>query len=392
MAVKYVSPDIAAFLQSRQSRLNSIQTTTTPLGEVVDWISRDAQQPAAALATPPPPSVVVNPENQVANLVQFALEAAPGLRGPQGSVPVLRPNAANVNPSRGLSDFLSKYHRRSTRYARLANGFHIALPSSSPTEYHRYVSTGQVINCFGGEGNITVWHPYTESPGDFSLMQIGLTYGQDDLMQSVEAGWQVFPEEYGDNEPRLFTYYTTNGYSAAGDNIGGYNRTVSGWVQYDSTICPGARISAGGVPGGNQIHMPIKYRLYQGNWWLSVAGRWIGYYPASLFARNSTVAATLGEQADWIAFWGEVYDAEDAAGKGKTRTTMGSGLWAEDGYGWAALQNCLKVQTDPAGTLADYDGASTFVSDAQVYSLVMNMKSGTPAGSYFHMGGPGASC
>lgn len=41
-------------------------------------------------------------------------------------------------------------------------------------------------------------------------------------MQTVEAGWIVYPDRFGgDYNPHLFTYYTTNGYGKEGDNIGG---------------------------------------------------------------------------------------------------------------------------------------------------------------------------
>ena len=46
--------------------------------------------------------------------------------------------------------------------------------------------------------------------------------------ETVEGGWQVCQQLYNDWKAHLFVFYTTNGYSKKGDNIGGYNRDVLG--------------------------------------------------------------------------------------------------------------------------------------------------------------------
>jgi Neprosin len=70
-------------------------------------------------------------------------------------------------------------------------------------------------------------------------MQFGLE--NDDLpqLESLEAGWTVDALLNGDTTPHVFTYYTTNEYSQDADNLGGYYRTVTGWVQYDRNVYPG---------------------------------------------------------------------------------------------------------------------------------------------------------
>ena len=49
-------------------------------------------------------------------------------------------------------------------------------------------------------------------------------------------------------------------------------------------------------------------------------GRWLGYYPASLFMGNRSVFSTLGDHAESIAFYGEIYDSNEVPGK--TRSAM----------------------------------------------------------------------
>ena len=98
----------------------------------------------------------------------------------------------------------------------------------------------------------------------------GTTAGK--LMQTVEAGWQVNPNLYGDWNTHLFVFYTTNGYEPEGNQLGGYNQDVTGWVQYSSTIHPGAVWNTTSVFGGPQYHATFRVCLSQGNWWVAING------------------------------------------------------------------------------------------------------------------------
>lgn len=91
---------------------------------------------------------------------------------------------------------------------------------------------------YGAKATINVWEPKVQSPNEFSLSQLwilGGSFGQD--LNSIEAGWQVYklitifkllsitsfsffdiylntnqvsPDLYGDNNTRLFTYWTVS--------------------------------------------------------------------------------------------------------------------------------------------------------------------------------------
>jgi len=248
--------------------------------------------------------------------------------------------------------------------------------------------SGQYVYNLGGEGHISVHDPYTETSDDFSLMQIGIINDENNgLIQSAEAGIQEMQDIYGDYVPHLFVYYTTNNYSNDDDNVGGYNQDVDGWVQYDSAVYPGATFTSVSTPGGAQFSILIKYQFYRGNWWFRAGDRWIGYYPGGLYEGNRSVFSSLGDHANWIGFWGEVFDSEDVSGL--TSTTMGSGFWAESQWPWAAYQRNLLVQ-DRSGALRDFNADSTVVENPNMYDLEIHMKSGTDWGSYQWLGGPGA--
>lgn len=204
------------------------------------------------------------------------------------------------------------------------------------------------------------------------------------VTQTVEAGWINFINQV--SQPHLFTYYTTNGYLQEGDNQGGWNTEFTGWVQVDSTIHPGSVFTPLSVDGGAQHSLQVEYNLHQGNWWLAVAGRWIGYYPASLFSSVSSndASTTLAGGSDDIYFYGEVYNGEDAL----TPTDMGSGEFAAAGYGRAGYIMNM-TYTDAQNASMPYNGVFTD-SDVTRYTHEAHLLSGTNMGSYAFIGGPGA--
>lgn len=195
-------------------------------------------------------------------------------------------------------------------------------------------------------------------------------------------------------------YFTTNGYKPHGDgnNVGGWNRDVDGWVQHDSSIFPGAGFNppAGSTLVGTQSEFGIKYQLYQEptdgtlNWWFAVQGRWIGYYPGNLFEGNQSLFSGLANGGEYIGFWGEVYSAlQDPT---KTHDQMDSGQLAEGGWTYACyMRNLRNQQRNMEGNMTDHNGfGSVDAPNTAMYDIDMHMNSGTDWGSYFFGGGPGA--
>jgi hypothetical protein len=379
--------DAVEYFERRRKRLQIVATTRTPSGQILDWIPRESQATVGGIAAPPALlSARVARGKRHAESARFELEKHPSARGPEGTVPVLRKDFTKIHVRTSLRDYLSKRRGRRHLSNRSPNGIFAPPPEENGT--HRYAESSQRTFNFGGEGHISVYDPYTETSDDFSLMQIGIVNDENNgLVQSAEAGIQEMEDIYGDYIPHLFVYYTTNNYSNDGDNQGGYNQEVDGWVQYDSSVYPGATFANLSTPGGTQFSILIKYQFFQGNWWFRAGDRWIGYYPSGLYEGNRSVFSSLGDHANLIGFWGEVFDSEDVPGP--TSTTMGSGFWAEDGWQWAAYQRNLLFQ-DRSGALHDYNADSTVVDSSNMYDLETHMLSGTSWGSYQWLGGPGA--
>jgi hypothetical protein len=374
--------ELIEHFERRHARLKVVETTKTKSGQILDWVDIHSQLPGHRIATPPPmPHIRAKRQRgRATRMAQFELQEEGSKLGPEGTVPIFRTKLTKLRFNKTLNDFLSKHGHAIV--ARHDDGQGLEQPETGGP--HDYGATAQSVNCLGGEGSISLFDPYTAHSDEFSLSQIGLEGNREQGgRQTVEAGWQEFRDKYGDWIPHLFVFYTTNGYTKQGDNIGGYNQEVKGWVQYSQSVYPGATSNHVSTPGGDQWELFAKYQLYQGNWWLNVGGEWIGYYPASLFSNPG-----LRNGADRILFFGEIVDS--ASHTDATQTQMGTGYFAEYQWPYAAYQRLLRYQTNANGAMSDYNGSS-IVTDSKEYDVELHMNSGTDWRSYFWFGGPGAA-
>lgn len=348
-----------------------IKTTTTSKGQILDWVPIESQ---GKIATPPPLTLL----KRTPSAHDAALIAAikPQDSGPPGTVPILRAHG----PTKPMKRLPRPEDNNSTS----------TLTARSYAGQHWYASTAQSVNNHGGTARYSLFKAFVEQPSDFSLLQVAVIRnnaahaGTAPKSQTVESGWINYPDQVGD--PHLFSFYTTNNYEAYGDNICGWNRDVAGWVQYDADIYPGVPFAPLSTIGGDKYESDIGYYYYEGNWWLSALGKFIGYYPGSLFSQGVNAADTLNDHSDQINFYGEIYNSED----GLTTTDMGSGEFPEAGFGNAAYLRQVEYY-DTGNYAQTYDGSQgVIVSDENRYRLSANWNSGSDWGSYFYLGGPGA--
>jgi hypothetical protein len=376
---------IRAHFEKRQRRLDVVATTRTAHGQVVDWVPIESQVRNGRIAAPPSENRALKISGRRrAQLAQPILGAADARLGPTGTVPIARPRLMQL-PAVGLSEFLSK-HGHSVITATLGNGIDIELPADGASP-HLYAASAQFDIAFGCEGTFSLNPAWVEWSNEFSLMQTSVSNNESGVKQTAEVGWQVYKQMYGDWIPHLFIFYTTNGYTQQGDNKGGYNTDVAGWVQRDNVIFPRSTFSALSTPGSAQFSINIKVQLFQSNWWIRVQGRWMGYYPESLFQGGGSTFSSLGDHANRISFYGEITD--QPGDNRASRTDMGSGRFADQRWPWAAFQKNLKRQSTRQGALVDYNGAA-WATDATKYTVEDHFRSGTDWGSYMWLGGPGA--
>ncbi|CAM8888639.1 unnamed protein product [Rhodiola kirilowii] len=301
-----------------------------------------------------------------------------GTRCPKGTVPLRRTTIHDVLRAKSLFHFGKKQHRFDTLNPKSRRGDAPDVVSGNGHE-HAIAYTGSSSEVFGAKATINVWQPAIDEGNEFSLSQIWILSGSFDGsdLNSIEAGWQVSPELYGDNRPRLFTYWTSDSYQATGC----YNLLCSGFIQTNSRIAIGAAISPISSLSGNQYDITILIwkdpKL--GNWWMSFGDSMlVGYWPTEIFTH-------LADRATMVEWGGEVVNSRANNGE-HTTTQMGSGQFAEEGFGKASYFRNLEV-VDTDNSLSSAKDVSTLAENTNCY----NIKSSSNAewGTYFYYGGPG---
>ncbi|XP_047340136.1 uncharacterized protein LOC124943704 [Impatiens glandulifera] len=185
-------------------------------------------------------------------------------------------------------------------------------------QVHEHAIVKSFGRLFGASATFTVWKPEVEH-NEFSLAQIWISSGDDENMNTIEVGWIVSPRRYGDDQPRLFTFWTRDGYNTTGC----YDHDCAGFVQIDFSIQLGQPIFPSTL-GGQLTFLTImvyKDDGEDGHWWLDVNGILIGYFPKNLFT-------SLSEYADRVDFGGEILNNENEGHH--TTTQMGNGLYAHE--------------------------------------------------------------
>uniref|UniRef100_A0A0D9Y3U8 Neprosin PEP catalytic domain-containing protein n=1 Tax=Oryza glumipatula TaxID=40148 RepID=A0A0D9Y3U8_9ORYZ len=230
---------------------------------------------------------------------------------------------------------------------------------------------------YGAKASLNVWSARVATAAEFSLSQIWVisgSFGND--LNTIEAGWQVSPELYGDNNPRFFTYWTTDAYQATGC----YNLHCSGFVQTNNRIAIGAAISPTSVYNGRQfdISLLIWKDPRRGHWWLQLgSGPLVGYWPSSLFTH-------LGGHANMVQFGGEVVNTRPSGSH--TPTQMGSGHFPREGFNRAAYFRNLQV-VDWDNNLLPAAALRLVADHPSCYDIQGGYNRAW--GNYFYYGGPG---
>ncbi|KAL6567141.1 hypothetical protein OROMI_015545 [Orobanche minor] len=232
---------------------------------------------------------------------------------------------------------------------------------------------------YGAKATINVWEPKIQHPNEFSSSQIWVLGGTipNGPTNSIEAGWQVNPALYGDNNTRLFTYWTGDGYQATGC----YNLLCSGFIQINPNIAVGASISPLSVFQESQFDITILIWKdpKQGDWWLQFGNDYVmGYWPSTLFSYLKDGASSM------IQFGGEVVDS--GLGGQHTSTQMGSGYFPEGDFGKASYFKSIQI-VDSSNNLKSPKVLEPFSEQSNCYDISAGHNKDW--GHFFYYGGPG---
>ncbi|KAM0020138.1 putative neprosin [Helianthus debilis subsp. tardiflorus] len=97
---------------------------------------------------------------------------------------------------------------------------------------------------------LNLWNPKVQESNEYSLAQIWIVGGD---LDTIEDGWQVDPELYGDTTTRLFIYWISDGFQRKGC----FNLECSGFIQISNKIALGATMSPTSVIYGSQHDITI---------------------------------------------------------------------------------------------------------------------------------------
>ncbi|KAL9255801.1 neprosin-like protein [Drosera capensis] len=246
---------------------------------------------------------------------------------------------------------------------------------------HQYAITqfsGNAIQ--GAYATIDIWKPSLAIPeADFSLTQIWVLAGSGTQLNSMEAGWHVYPKINGDTEPRFFIYWTADGYATTGC----YDLSCPGFVQTNNEYAPGVALQPSVYQGQqNEFILQIEKDQQSGNYWLYVSGTAIGYWPSALYQ-------ALQQGASVVQWGGEIYDSSGSGGF-HTLTQMGSGYLASQGEGQASyVRNLNYVDSSFNVVPLTQDVLATLTPAPSCYNE--QFEQGQDGSAWFFYGGPGCN-
>jgi hypothetical protein len=291
--------------------------------------------------------------------------AARGQTCPAGSVPIRRLTMDILRHFRTLEEFFRK------------DPPHIV---AGPDDLHQYAISYRYVDNWGAQTALNIWAPYTGRTDEFSLSQLWVVRGTGSDLQTVEAGWQKYYDLYGDYRPRLFIYYTSDGYG----NSGCYNLSCFAFIQVANNVYIGGGFTDISAHPHPSTAWEFKLRWQRdgptGNWWLKYGNTWVGYYPSGLFD-----AAGLRNMSDEVEFGGEIIDRHRSGVH--TSTDMGSGHFPNDGFGYAAYHRQIRY-IDTKNTWGMRPTLTEYRTDADCYDIDVFNSSGSWE-RYFYFGGPG---
>ncbi|XP_076900151.1 protein neprosin-like [Bidens hawaiensis] len=347
----------------------SVKTIQSPDGDLIDCVATHLQpafdHPKLRGQKPlEPPSERPKGHNSSDETFEIIQKWAESNKFcPDGTIPIRRTTEKDILRASSLKTFGRKI--RGVRHDTMNGGHEHAVGFVNGARY------------YGAKASMNVWTPRVTEPYEFSLSQLWVisgSFGND--LNTIEAGWQVSPDLYGDGYPRFFTYWTSDAYQETGC----YNLLCSGFVQTNNRIAIGAAISPRSSYNGKQfdIGVMIWKDPKHGHWWLQFgSGVLIGYWPSFLFNH-------LQKHASMIQFGGEIVNSRSRGHH--TSTQMGSGHFAHEGYRKAAYFRNLQV-VDWDNSLLPLSNLHLLADHPHCYGIIAGKNK--VWGNYIFYGGPG---
>lgn len=290
-----------------------------------------------------------------------------------GTIPMRRVTLEDLTRFPSVKDFFQKGPRGTGRPPR-------AIEPPTVPATHCWAHAVQIVNNGGGHSFLNVWDPPIGANQIFSLSQHWYMGGSGANLQTIECGWQVFPQFYGDTLAHLFTYWTADDYCKTGC----YNLTCSAFVQTSASFAPGMALNSVSAIGGAQNSIELAYLHTGGCWWLYYNGisasNAIGYYPDTLYEGGA-----LASYATEIDYGGETVGTTSFP-------PMGSGQFANEGWQKAAFQRTIGYYPPMGSSMAMVNANLTAVQEWPSCYTASVMLYGSPWFATLWYGGAGGNC
>ncbi|VVB17154.1 unnamed protein product [Arabis nemorensis] len=304
-------------------------------------------------------------------------------RCPAGTIPIRRVSRADIIRASSPSQFGRKtphvYNFLDKAYQHKSN---ISLTAEKISKPHPKDRSEAVLlevgrNYIGAISDINVWNPSGVQAGDYSSAQIWLLAGVVDVFETIEAGWVVNPQVFGDSRTRLFTYWTKDSYKKTGC----FNLLCSGFVQTSTHYSLGATIYPVSTTSHKQYDITVAIFLdpNSGNWWMSTQDIIFGYWPGKLFR-------SINRRATAVQWGGEVH-SRNVRQKPHTKTPMGSGAWASSLRGKACYHTNIRIK-DYSMQIKHPEFLSESSDEYNCYSTKRHRYENETQ-PFFYFGGPG---
>ncbi|XP_019058033.1 PREDICTED: uncharacterized protein LOC109116625 [Tarenaya hassleriana] len=210
--------------------------------------------------------------------------------------------------------------------------------------------------------------------GKYTKSQIWVENGPPQELNSIQFGWAIHPELYGDTMSRFTIYWTGDGYGKTGC----YNTICTGFVQDFSDLYPGKAYDPVSTYGGNQVvaNLSLTQDRTTGHWWVANRGASVGYFPKELFTH-------LQKGANFVRYGAISSDSGDGFG-----APMGNGRFPTDDLSKSAYFSSIQlVGSDFNNAPVNGENMNVNAKDQKCFQL--NYRSVGPSFTY---GGPGGSC
>jgi hypothetical protein len=363
---------IREYLYSRVDP-STIEHTVRVDGDVYDCVAalyqpavleleRETGQRIASIPRAPSHVPVQLAQQLAANRSAVGMAAQTAVPCDPDTVPIRRITLEEVALAGGLDAYLYKPSP-------------VPPPEAGLTDRYFHSTVQAARYNMGYSADLNLWNEYVYVSPEHSIMQMWMTAPRGDgKLQTVEAGWV----KRRGSTTRLFVFYTSDGYNK-----------VNKWNADGMVVVPNTGITLNGTwssysaVNGAQWH--DSFMIYKdtetGDWWFSLAGKWVGYWPRSKFTQPG-----LSVSAATFAVGGEVYDKLDGY---MTGTEMGSGQWSYSGFGLAAYIKRMKF-IDTARNLRDDNLSTNFDTNRNCYRLDRQTPSGDANwAQHAFVGGPG---